>query len=323
MQYFFSVDWGTSSLRVRFIEITNNSTTVLHETSNHYGCGYVFDLYKNEKNSVDREDYFLNFLHPYLTLPEIISSEYPVPVVISGMATSSIGIRELPYAALPFAVDGSSLRYDIIPHSSQFNHDVLLLSGICSTNDVMRGEEIQVIGLQQNYNPSAEALFILPGTHSKHIRVKENHIVSFKTYITGELFQLLSTHSLLKNSIVKSSVIDKKSFRKGLARSGGNLLHDIFTIRASSLLQKAENSSNYSFLSGLLIGTELRDIALLHIPIYLCAHTNLSESYTLAIQELSLQQQCTVVPSDQVDKSVIYGQKMILDNVWDKLGAKR
>src|SRR5690606_28554761 len=107
--------------------------------------------------------------------------------------------------------------------SPGFDHDVLLLSGLCSVNDVMRGEEVQLLGLQR-YNDNTDALFILPGTHSKHIRVKENNIISFKTYITGELFQILSTHSLLKNSIVKSSTIDKEAFRKGLALSGGNIL---------------------------------------------------------------------------------------------------
>ncbi len=319
MQYFFSVDWGTSSLRVRLIEITDNSIIVLHELSNHYGCSYVFDLFKSEKTGIAREDYFLNFLRRYLVVPGMYS-EKNIPVVISGMATSSIGIREIPYAPLPFVCDGSSLQYDIIPHNSKFNHDVLLLSGLCGMNDVMRGEEIQLLGLQ-NHNHSTDALFILPGTHSKHIRVKENNIISFKTYITGELFQILSTYSLLKNNIVKSSSMDKEAFKKGLALSKENLLHNVFTIRASALLHNIENSSNYSLLSGLLIGTELRDIASLGIPIYLCAHANLSDSYAFAIQELSLQKQCTIVPAEQVDKSVIYGQKMILERIWNQQGS--
>src|SRR5690606_35018513 len=193
---------------VRLVEITDNSISVLHELSNHYGCSYVFDLFKSEKDNIVREDYFLNFLRPYLVIPDMYSDK-TIPVVISGMATSSIGIRELPYAPLPFVCDGSSLQYDIIPHNSKFAHDVLLLSGLCSTNDVMRGEETQLLGLL-NYNHSTEALFILPGTHSKHIWVSENNIISFKTYITGELFQILSDYSLLKNNIVKPSSMDKE-----------------------------------------------------------------------------------------------------------------
>lgn len=286
----------------------------MNEVANQYGCGHVNQAFKNKKESVCREDYFLDFLRPYLQIPDSVPIEDTVPVIISGMATSSIGIREIPYSPLPFALDGSSLLYEIIPCSNRFAHDVLLLSGLCDYNDVMRGEEVQLLGLQQ-HNYDSEGLYILPGTHSKHIYVKDNAIISFKTYITGEMFHLLSTYSLLKNSITKSSSIDREAFRTGLSLSRGNTLHDVFTIRASKLLQNTENSANYSLLSGLLIGTELRDLSDLNVPIYLCAHENLSDSYLLALQELSLQSRCTVIPSHQVDESVVYGQKTIAERI--------
>src|SRR5690606_20934238 len=117
--------------------------------------------------------------------------------------------------------------------------------------------------------------------------------------------------------ITKPSSLDKEAFRTGLQLSSGNILHDVFTIRASTLLQKAKNSANHSLLSGLLIGTELRDLVPSDLPIYLCAHDNLIESYTLAIQELSLQERCTVVPAKQVDDAVIYGQKIIVERIWN------
>ncbi len=319
MKYFFSVDWGTSSLRVRLVSINDNSINICHEVTNSFGCAAIYESFKNEKEGTSREDYFLGFLRPYLLIPDSVSPQGSVPVVISGMATSSIGIREIPYSPLPFTLDGSSLRHETIRCSEKFDHNVLLLSGVCSEDDVMRGEEVQLLGLLHQQARDSEALFILPGTHSKHIHVKGNHIAFFKTYITGEMFQVLSTYSLLKNSITKAPSIDKDAFRKGLELSQGNILHDVFTIRALTLLDKAENSANYSLLSGLLIGTELRDIVHLDLPIFLCAHDNLMDSYILAIQELSMQKQCTVVPADQVDKSVIYGQKIILDKVWDEL----
>ncbi|NGM89620.1 2-dehydro-3-deoxygalactonokinase, partial [Parapusillimonas sp. SGNA-6] len=247
MKYFFSVDWGTSSLRVRFVGVQDNSIVILHETTNQQGCGYVYEAFKNEKEACSREEYFLQHLRPYLILPPSISMEESIPVVISGMASSSIGMREISYSTLPFALDGNNLRYERIPSTPAFDHDVLLLSGVCSTNDVMRGEEVQLLGLQQ-HGHSSEALYILPGTHSKHIWVKDNNAIAFKTYITGEMFQVLSTHSLLKNSITKPSSIDQEAFRTGLKLSGGNILHDVFTIRASKLLQNTENSANYSLL---------------------------------------------------------------------------
>lgn len=316
MRYFFSVDWGTSSLRVRLVDINDNSITVLNEVRNHRGCSAVYESFRNKKDTASQQDYFLKFLAPYLLIPDSVSTGDPVPVVISGMAASGIGIREVPYTSLPFPLDGSNLKYEIIPRTNMFDHEVLLLSGLHDANDVMRGEEVQLMGLQQHQN--TEALFILPGTHSKHIHVKENNILSFKTYMTGELFQVLSTYSLLKNSIKSTSSLDKEAFCRGLKLSRGNLLHNAFSIRASTLLQKADCSSNYAVLSGLLIGTELRDIPHLNVPVFLCAHENLIDSYALAIEQLSMQELCTIIPDEKVDKSVIHGQKTMVERIWNR-----
>lgn len=314
MKYFFSVDWGTSSLRIRLIEI-GDDLTIIKETTNQYGCAYVFDSFNDEKEAICREDYFLDFLRPYLIIPNSILPTSPITVVISGMATSSIGLREMPYACLPFNLDGSNSIYELIQRSEQFEYDVLLLSGISSSSDVMRGEEVQLLGLFQHHNQQTEALFILPGTHSKHIYVKDNNILSFKTFITGEMFNLLSTHSLLKNSIEKSFTIDKNAFQEGIRLSEGNLLNNVFSIRASSLLQKTDSTSNFSLLSGLLIGTELRSIKNLDLPIFLCAHKNLAESYSLALQELSMLERCEVIPYKEVDEAVILGQKSMIEKI--------
>jgi len=296
-----------------------NSVSILDEKVGHNGISHVHESFKKEKSEKSREHFFLDFLRPYLVIPDSISIEAPVPVVISGMATSSIGMRELPYAGLPFSLNGSDLRHEIIRASNQFNHHVLLLSGLCSSNDVMRGEEVQLLGLQEYHDVANEVLFILPGTHSKHILVKDNEVISFKTYITGEMFNLLSTYSVLKNSIEKSASLDKSSFKAGLKLSKENILNGTFSIRAMSLLQKVEDSRNYSLLSGLLIGAELNDLIHLNIPICLCAHENLSRSYALALQELPLRQKYTVISPKQVDESVIYGQKIILESVWNQL----
>ena len=316
MKYFFSVDWGTSSLRVRLIAIDQKNITVLQESTAPYGCSYVDALFKEEKNNITREDYFLGFLKPYLLPPDSITTEEPVPVVISGMAASGVGIRELPYSPLPFSLSGTGINHAVIPASGDFKHTVLLLSGLCSNNDVMRGEEVQLLGLHQYVGNISEAIFVLPGTHSKHILVRNKEIISFKTFITGELFHLLSTYSLLKNSITKPTGLDEDSFRQGLNLGKENILNTAFTIRAGSLLQNADSASNYSLLSGILIGTELRNLMNTSIPVFLCAHENLSRSYSFAIGELSLQEKCTVIPSEIVDASVIHGQKIILDAVW-------
>src|SRR5690606_33925683 len=320
MKYFFSVDWGTSSLRVRFVGVKNDSIVILDEIANHYGCSHVYGLFEKEKSNVAREDFFLNFLAPYLVIPESVDAgEGVVPVVVSGMASSSIGIRELPYSGLPFLLDGGELEHEIIPRTEHFAHNTLLLSGLCDSADVMRGEEIQLLGLGQYQNLNSQAVFVFPGTHSKHIWIKGGQIDSFRTYITGEMFQILSTHSLLKNSIAKSVTINEKAFRIGVKLSKGNILNTVFSIRANSLLKKTEGSWNYSLLSGLLIGNELRELTDVDTPIYICAHGNLSQSYAMAFEELSIQQRCTIIPSDQIDESVVYGQKSILRRLSNNL----
>src|SRR5690606_457770 len=120
-----------------------------------------------------------------------------VPIVISGMASSSIGWSELPYSSLPFALDGSDLNYKIIEIPS-FSHSVLLLSGICSDDDIMRGEEIQLLGCCSN--AEADGTYVFPGTHSKHIHIRDGKVISFRTYMTGEIFQLLTENSILKDN---------------------------------------------------------------------------------------------------------------------------
>src|SRR5690606_41853492 len=70
MKYFFSVDWGTSSLRVRFAGTKDNSIVILNEVANQYGCGHVYQSFKNKAENICREDYFLDFLRPYLLIPD-------------------------------------------------------------------------------------------------------------------------------------------------------------------------------------------------------------------------------------------------------------
>ena len=104
----------------------------------------------------------------------------------------------------------------------------------------------------------------MPGTHSKHVIVKNGMITDFKTYMTGELFDLLSTKSILAGSLEKENPAAEKIntlFENGVEQgASGNILHDIFHIRTNRLFNKLSPEENYYYLSGLLIGTELKDI---------------------------------------------------------------
>ena len=242
-----------------------------------------------------------------------------IPVVISGMASSTLGIAELNYAGLPFRSDGVSVAHRRI-NVEGFNHEIFLLSGVCSETDVMRGEETQWIGLMQDAQLAevGELLIIMPGTHSKHIFVKGGEIINFKTYMTGEFFNLLSTLSVLKNSVsVPHSLEDANTmdaFISGVrAAAGTNLLHESFMVRTNELFGRFNKKENASYLSGLLIGTEVRQAGA--YKIILAAGERLSKPYQLALENSRSTIDLTICPPATLDKAVILGQLTIFKKI--------
>lgn len=184
-----------------------------------------------------------------------------VPIVVSGMASSTIGIQELPYKQLPFLASGNDLHYEIIAGTEQFSNAIILVSGARTERDVMRGEETQLAGCAQQWNNERQ-VFVFPGTHSKHIYVQNGYAINFETYMTGEVFGLLSQNSILSKSVLAGSDIrdkeDKAAFEQGVLDSRHqHLLHAAFMVRTNDLFQRFSKEQNYWYLSGLLIGAEL------------------------------------------------------------------
>src|SRR5699024_6673774 len=144
----------------------------------------------------------------------------------------------------------------------RFPYALYLISGLRSSGDVMRGEETELLGLHAALHIT-DGLFLMAGTHSKHIVVENNAVIGFKTYMTGEFFDLSSSKSLLSNSVTMDrDAVPDRNFEKGVEEAQKeNLLHSLFSIRARELiLSSPDKSNNYAFLSGIVIGTELRDI---------------------------------------------------------------
>src|SRR5690606_21246449 len=117
--------------------------------------------------------------------------------VLSGMASSSIGFKELPYKKLPVDLSGSDLNMmQLTPKDSR--NPVTIVSGVQTENDVMRGEETKLIGWAYDLpHSNAEIKVLLPGTHPKHIVVQGKQCIHFETFMTGEFFHLLSQKSVL------------------------------------------------------------------------------------------------------------------------------
>jgi 2-dehydro-3-deoxygalactonokinase len=186
-----------------------------------------------------------------------------VPLVISGMASSTIGMVDLPYKVVPFATDGSDLGVQVHQPGADVDREVVVVSGVRGDDDVMRGEEVQLVGAVASEPESeAERVFIFPGTHSKHVVVRGRWATRIRTYMTGEFFSFLSRHSVLSEMVDADApwTGDSASFEEGV-REGAteNLLHACFQVRVKGLLRTANRTQNSQFLSGLLIGSELRD----------------------------------------------------------------
>jgi 2-dehydro-3-deoxygalactonokinase len=265
VQKFLSCDWGTSHFRLRLIETATLS--IIAEQTSQQGIANTFELYKQSKiDDKGRLSFYLNIISDHVLLLEekLAITLHDIPLIISGMASSSIGMMELPYKHLPFFIDGSDLIIQRISTDHQFPYQIFCISGVRSTNDVMRGEETQLIGSIEERSDE-EDLYIFPGTHSKHILIKNDKAVGFETYMTGEFFQLLSQRSILSASVEEGEGLqderNRQSFERAVIDSNSiNLLHSSFLVRTNILFAKYSRQENYYYLSGLLIGSELKDI---------------------------------------------------------------
>jgi 2-dehydro-3-deoxygalactonokinase len=315
--FFLSCDWGTSAFRLRLVRVHDHR--VLEEVVSKEGMAGVFGRWKEQSGpqQVGREEYSFRILQNHInelgkksTLPL-----EDMPVVISGMASSSIGIRELPYASLPFTLNGQDALVQIIEKSENSFPEVMLISGLKAGKDVMRGEETQMIGLAgfHNPDPKKEMICLFPGTHSKHLRIKHGKIMDFRTYMTGELFDLLVNQSLLKESVSPAGSMSPEhiaAFTLGIRRAvESNLLHDLFSVRVNQLFQVWTKTENYYYLSGLLIGSELKDLVESGAErIELCSGSNLYPLYRLGLEKLNLTGKSSFIPPEIMDKAVVEGQ---------------
>ena len=178
--------------------------------------------------------------------------------LISGMAGSRQGWQEAPYAPCPAGPEELTRRLHWIEPGR-----IALVPGISveqgGVPDVMRGEEVQIFGALRLTGLS-EGLFVLPGTHNKWATVKDGRVTGFRTYMTGEVYALLTQHSILSRTTEADALLDEAAFLVGVRRAGEGkgLLHNAFGARALALFERLAPAPSASYLSGLLIGEELR-----------------------------------------------------------------
>lgn len=184
-------------------------------------------------------------------------------VLISGMVGAREGWREVPYVMAPCDLD--ALATGVVSVPSAVFGEVWLVPGVryddpaTGQTDVMRGEETQVLGRLANL-PRSGAILSLPGTHSKWVLCREGRIEAFRTWMTGEAFERLTSDSLISGDGSPAEP-DSPAFRAGIeaASSPGGWLHQLFQARTRMLTGRLAASEMRSFVSGLLVGHELAE----------------------------------------------------------------
>ena len=239
MADWIAVDWGTSNLRIW----TMRGETVLDERRGPEGMGSL--------TPDDYERVLLGHIGDRLPPGRV------TPVLVCGMAGARTGWREAPYRAVPCQPAGPGA---IPVPTADPRLDVRILPGLSQARpaDVMRGEETQIAGFLAS-RPGFDGVLCLPGTHTKWVQMSAGEVVSFRTFMTGELFALLSAQSVLRLSVAPEG-LDPQAFREAVSDSISRpeaLASALFSLRAGQLLQGSDPVAVRSRLSGLLIGLEL------------------------------------------------------------------
>jgi len=249
-----ALDWGTTSLRAYRLGDDGavldkrglpwgimNLPTVAGDSSRHAGFAQAFD----------------DACGDWLRAAPV------TPVIAAGMVGSAQGWREAAYVEIPLAVAevGKQLTSVDVGDGKR----VHIVPGLLQRADlpnVIRGEETQVVGALASYADNDEVLIGLPGTHSKWVRVQQRCMTHFDTFMTGEVYAVLSQHTILGRTMERGDERDQAAFARGLrvamsdhGRAG--LLSNIFSSRTLGLVGTLGPKSQPDYLSGLLIGHEI------------------------------------------------------------------
>ncbi|VVN44546.1 MULTISPECIES: 2-dehydro-3-deoxygalactonokinase [Pseudomonas] len=289
-----ALDWGTTSLRAYKLA---EGGQVLEQRSLSSG---IMQLPKAPRIIGGREcadGFELAFDE---ACGDWLDAQPDLPVIACGMVGSAQGWSEAAYRDTPANV--ATLGTSLQTVRSRRGVDVHIVPGVIERSplpNVMRGEETQVLGVLQNLTSEAGAdlLIGLPGSHSKWVEVAGGCIVHFDTFMTGEVFAVLSQHSILGRTQQCGASFDGDAFDRGVkvalsAHGEIGLLSTMFSARSLGLTGELSAIAQADYLSGLLIGHELTALAnvqrrrrnSVHLPsIILIGNTQLCARYSRAL----------------------------------------
>lgn len=299
---YVAVDWGTSSFRLWLVDRT---AQVLAERRSDEGM------------LAAAKAGFPAVLQSHLAAVEAPAH---LPVLVCGMAGAKTGWVEAGYVATPAPLAAILDQAVRVPDAVR---DVRILPGIAQRDarapDVMRGEETQLLGAL-GLDAAGEALVCMPGTHSKWVRVKDGTVAHFSTFMTGELFSVVSRETILSLAVAGADEAeDAESFRTAVKAAfaapafAANLL---FTARSRQLLFGGTPGAARETLSGTLIGAELAAGLSGTVPksgVTLIASGRLAALYGQAFDALSVD-----VNLIDADEAVRRGLSMAAAAIWTK-----
>ncbi len=240
MNELIAIDWGTSSLRAARMDASGR---VLEERNSQQGILTV--------PPGGFPDAFDDLCADWVSDGTL--------ALMSGMVGSRQGWQEAPYCACPAGFEDVAAALAWVSP-----RQVAIVPGLsCDTDgipDVMRGEEVQVLGALRLLG-LRDATVVLPGTHSKWVAVRAGRIERFATWMTGEFYALLRQHSILSRTLpADDGPLDEAAFDRGVdhALQSASLLGTAFSVRTLSLFARLSDTGLASYLSGLVIGEELR-----------------------------------------------------------------
>ena len=202
-------------------------------------------------------------------------------ILLAGMVGSRSGWVETPYLACPVSCADLVAGLVDVPYEGAL---VRVVQGISTVDaagvpDFIRGEEAQIFGAGIR-----NGMACLPGSHSKWVNVVDECIVDFSTHLTGETYAALREHTILARSMGEGPMVEA-AFDDGVVRSAqaGGVLHHLFGVRALSLTSRLAAPAAASYLSGLLVGHEVRAALRAESEVHVIGAPDLAGLYARAI----------------------------------------
>lgn len=232
-------DWGTTNRRAWLLD----------------GQGRTLSSARDQRGllAVERGEW----AEAFEELKRVLGCREPRLSLLAGMVGANRGWHETPYLPCPAAIEDLARELCWVEPGS-----VAIVPGLAvaegDSPDVMRGEETQILGAIAAGLVPADCLACLPGTHTKWVMVRNRRVMKFRTIMTGELFALLRTHSILADQLQDTAAVGA-DFYAGVNRgfTGAAWTADLFGLRARALLGKSRSANGAAFASGLLIGADL------------------------------------------------------------------